>query len=140
MNAVDTNVLVRLLAQDDPVQSPIAERFIEVAGPVWVSHLVLVQTLWVLSSVFELPRERIVRTVAALLENTDLHLEDEGAVARVLAHFRRSGKVDFTDCLILEIARAAQHLPLVTFDKALSRLPDTVHLPSRSGRGTTSQS
>ena len=53
MEAADTNVLVRLLAKDDPVQAAVAERFIRDEGPVWVSHLVLVETLWVLESVFE---------------------------------------------------------------------------------------
>ncbi len=130
MRAVDTNVVVRLLAQDDPTQTPIAERFIEAEGPVWVSHLVLVQSLWVLESVFRISKERLIHTIDALLENSDLHLEDEVAVARALQHFKRFGGVDLSDCLFLEISRAAQHLPLVTFDKALARLPDTVLLPT----------
>jgi predicted nucleic-acid-binding protein len=129
MEAADTNVLVRLLAKDDPVQVAVAERFIRDEGPVWVSHLVLVETLWVLESVFDLPKERIVRAVATLLDNSDLRLQDELAVARALDLFRMGGKVDFTDCLILETARGAGHLPLATFDRALSRLPGARLLP-----------
>ena len=129
MEAVDTNVLVRLLAKDDPGQAAVAERFVGDEGPVWVSHLVLVETLWVLESVFDLPKERIARAVAALLDNSDLRLQDELAVARALDLFRANGKVDFADCLILETARGAGHMPLATFDRALARLPGTRLLP-----------
>ena len=72
MKAVDTDVLVRLLAKDDPGQTAVAQRLVKDEGPVWVSHLVLVETLWVLESVFDLPKERIARAVAALLDNSDL--------------------------------------------------------------------
>ncbi len=51
MRAVDTNVLVRLLARDDAAQAEAAEAF--VAGGAWVSHVVLVETIWVLESVYE---------------------------------------------------------------------------------------
>ena len=83
------------------------------------------ETLWVLESVFDLPKERVVRALAALLDNVDLHLQDELAVARALDRFKAGGKVDFTDCLILESAGSAGHLPLGTFDRALARLPGT---------------
>ena len=130
MKAVDTDVLVRLLAKDDPGQTAVAQRLVKDEGPVWVSHLVLVETLWVLESVFDLPKERVVRVLAALLDNVDLHLQDELAVARALDRFKAGGRVDFTDCLILESARSAGHLPLGTFDRALARLPGTELLRS----------
>jgi len=52
MRSVDTNVLVRALTGDDPAQSPAARAFIRENGPVWVAQVVLVETLWVLESVY----------------------------------------------------------------------------------------
>ena len=57
MHAIDTNVLVRLLVRDDPRQLDVAEKFI-VKGA-WISHLVLVETLWVLDAVYERSAEQI---------------------------------------------------------------------------------
>ena len=52
MRAVDTNVLVRLLARDDPKQVKVAENFVSAGA--WVSHVVLAETVWVLAAVYEL--------------------------------------------------------------------------------------
>ena len=53
MRSVDTNVLIRALTGDDPVQSPAAGAFIQANAPVWVSLVVLVETIWVLESVYD---------------------------------------------------------------------------------------
>ena len=58
MRAVDTNVLVRLLARDDPKQTAAAEAF--VVNGAWISHIVLVETIWVLTSVYERDPQQIV--------------------------------------------------------------------------------
>jgi len=121
MRAVDTNLLVRTLTGDDPVQSPAAEAFIRAHAPVWVSHLVLVETVWVLDSVYGCGRPRLVAALDRILDNRDLALEDPQVVRSALALYRAKGKINFEDCMILEVARKAGHLPLATFDKALGR-------------------
>jgi len=120
MLAIDTKALVRLLTRDDARQLAIAQDF--VAKGAWVSHLVLAEAIWVLDSVFELPRERLAAAVAMLLDHEHLSLHDPDVVSRALDHFRAQSGVGFSDCLVLEIARKAGHTPLGSFDRALARL------------------
>ncbi|MBI2397331.1 MAG: type II toxin-antitoxin system VapC family toxin [Xanthomonadales bacterium] len=121
MRAIDTNVLVRLLTEDDARQARQAHEFTR--GGAWVSHLVLVETVWVLDSHFDLPRAKQALAIEMLLQHHELVVERPDVVALALDHFRRKPTIGFSDCLILEVARAAGHLPLGTFDRSLSRLP-----------------
>lgn len=120
MRAVDTSVLVRLLVRDDAAQVERAETF--VAPGAWLSHLVLVETVWVLATVYAMDAGRIATTVEMLLEHDRLVLQDADVVQAALENFRRGRAVGFTDCLIIEVARKAGHLPVGTFDKRMSRL------------------
>ena len=120
MHAIDTNVLVRLLARDDPRQTAAAEAF--VARGAWVSHLVLVEAIWVLDSVYGLEPARLASAVELLLEHRDLTVQDADVVTRALDAYRGRPALGFSDCLVLEVARQAGHLPLGTFDRGLARL------------------
>lgn len=120
MRAVDTNVLVRLVARDDAKQVSVAESF--VARGAWLSHVVLVETVWVLTSVYELEPPAIATAVEMLLNHRDLSIEDSDAVVAALELYRARPAVSFSDCLVLEVARKAGHLPLGTFDKDLGKL------------------
>ena len=121
MQAVDTNVLVRLLARDDPAQASKADQFI--AKGVWVPHLVLAETIWVLQAVYERTDAQLALALDLLLAHESLVLQDADTVAAALAHYRKKPALGFSDCLALEIARKAGHTPLGTFDKALAKLP-----------------
>jgi predicted nucleic-acid-binding protein len=103
-------------------QTARAEAF--VAKGAWVSHIVLVEVIWVLDSVFELPHKQLVTAVNMLLNHRDLVVQDPEMVAAALARFRRRPKLGFSDCMALESARKAGHVPLATFDKELSKLDD----------------
>ena len=129
MRAVDTNVLVRLLARDDPKQVALAEAFIASGG--WISHVVLVEALWVLDSVFSRTPQQIADAIRMLLEHTSLVVQDADVVTVALDHFHKRPGLGFSDCLILEIARKAGHLPLGTFDRDLSKLPDAQRVAQR---------
>ena len=126
MLAVDTNVLVRLLARDDADQVRAAEVFITKGA--WVSHLVLAETMWVLDSVYDLSRVQIATAVEMMLNHRELSLQDADVVSAALAHYRRRSAVEFSDCLVLEIARKAGHLPVATFDRNFARLDDVQRL------------
>ena len=120
MRAVDTNLLVRLLTRDDPPQVEAAEAF--VAGGAWVSHLVLAETMWVLAAVFDRSSRDIALAVEMLLQHRQLTLQDPDVVEAALGHLRKKPSLGFSDCLVLEIARKAGHLPLGSFDRGLARL------------------
>ena len=120
MLAVDTNVLVRLLARDDVKQATAADQF--VAKGAWVSHLVLAETVWVLESVYERTATQLIAALELLLVHENLVLQDADTVSAALSHFRVRTVLGFSECLVLEIARKAGHLPLGTFDRSLSKL------------------
>jgi len=123
MLAVDTHVLVRLLARDDARQAAAADA--AVAKGAWVSQLVLAEAMWVLDAVYERTAKQLIAALDLLLVHESLVLQDADVVASALAQFRAKPALGFSDCLVLEIARRAGHLPLATFDKALSRLIGT---------------
>jgi len=126
MRAVDTNVLVRILARDDPRQVRAADEF--VAAGAWVSLLGLAETMWVLSTVYERDVPELGASVEQLLNHKDLILQDREVVAAALETFRSRPALGFTDCLLLEVARQAGHLPLGTFDRNLGKIDGTKKL------------
>ncbi len=126
MRAVDTNLLVRLIARDDADQVKAAESFVEKGA--WVSHLVLAETLWVLDAVYNRSPVQIANAIDRLLNHRELTLQDSDVVALALDRFRSRPSLGFSDCLVLEIARKAGHLPLGTFDRNLAKLDGTHRL------------
>jgi len=125
MRTVDTNILVRLLEQDDPAQTAAAEAYLRNGGPLWVPHVVLVETVWVLLSTFNRTKREILGALEALLGNMDIHLQEEAIVSSAITTYRNS-KADFSDCLVLETVKANGHLPLATFDRNLAKLAGTI--------------
>lgn len=129
MRAVDTNVVVRLLVRDDAAQTAAAEDF--VASGAWVSHLVLAETLWVLDAVYARSPPQCALAVELLLQHRSLVLERPDVVAAALANYRADPKLGFSDCLIVEIARAAGHTPVGTFDRGLAKVDGAARIPAR---------
>ena len=120
MHAVDTNVLVRLIIRDDKRQMAAAEAFIDHGA--WVSHLVLVETMWVLSSLYDITPKSIATALDMLLDHKDISIQEPEVVTAALAHFRNKPSLGFSDCMVLEVARKAGCLPLGTFDTGLGKL------------------
>ena len=120
MRAVDTNVLVRLITRDDRKQVAAAEDFISKGA--WVSTLVLVEASWVLAAVYELTHPEIATAVDMLLQHKELTIQESDTVAAALEQYRRRPALGFSDCLILEVALKAGHVPLGTFDRDLGKL------------------
>lgn len=129
MKSVDTNVIVRLVVSDDPVQLREAESFI--ANGAFVSHITLVEAMRVLESVYDRTAAQIAATIERLLEHEALMLQDAHVVSRALTQFRARPKLGFSDCLMLEVARQAGHLPLGTFDRDLGRLDGAERIGER---------
>jgi predicted nucleic-acid-binding protein len=120
MRAVDTNVLVRLVTGDNAGQAVAADQFIQKGA--WVSALVLAEATWVLTAVYNLSPRDLATAIEMLLHHQDLTLQDSDLVAAALALFQLKPVLGFSDCLILELARKAGHLPLGTFDRNLGKI------------------
>lgn len=130
MRAVDTNVLVRLLERDDPEQVRAAEQY--VAAGAWISHVVLVETMWVLDAVFGRNAQQIATAVEMLLDHRELVIEDADVVAAALTRFRERQSLGFSECLVVETARKAGHVPVGTFDRELAKLDGVQRLQPRA--------
>lgn len=124
MIGLDTNVLVRYLAQDDKSQSASASRLIEreltPEDPGFVSLVALVETVWVLESCYGCSRADITVILERLLRVKQLRIQDAETAWRALRQFI-SGKADFSDCLIERLGHAHGCLHTATFDKAAAR-------------------
>ena len=120
MTSTSWSRLVRLVTGDDRKQVAAAESFVSKGA--WVSTLVLMEATWVLTAVYELTHAEIATAIDMLLHFRDLTLQESDNVAAALEQYRNRPALGFSDCLILEIARKAGHLPLGTFDRNLSKL------------------
>lgn len=132
MIGLDTNVLVRYVAQDDVRQSAQATALIEsltAQRPGFISCVTLVEALWVMEDVYGARRERIAEIVEALLHTDALTVQFAEATWRALASFRK-GTADFAEHLIAALCRSAGCDSIVTFDKAAAR--DGIMAPIRS--------
>jgi predicted nucleic-acid-binding protein len=113
-------VRFRLVARDDARQAAAAETFIE--GGAWVSHLVLMEATWVLTTVYDVGSSDLAVAIDMLLNHKALTVQDADSVALALEQFRAKPAVGFSDCLVLAVARKAGHLPLGTFERHLGKL------------------
>jgi predicted nucleic-acid-binding protein len=120
MIGLDTNVVVRYLMQDDPVQAARANAFIEgelsVGQPGFVSLVVLVEIAWVLRACYGIGRMEVARALRALLETRQLRVERAALVVRALRR-QMAVNADFSDALIIELARAHGCREVVSFDR-----------------------
>ena len=93
MRAVDTNLLVRLVTRDDPKHVLAAEAF--VARGAWVSHIVLIEAVWVLSTVYSLGHRELVMAVEMLLQHECLTIQNAETVSAALEQYRQKPKLRF---------------------------------------------
>ena len=138
MIAIDTNVLLRYLLQDDVAQAEKAANIITDNPIVLISNVVLVESLWTLcGKKYRITQDEVVSTVQALFAEPNIVFEQAQTVWRalgdyVVANESGNGKVDFPDALILNIWRAvaknSDHTfsGFYTFDKAALRLPGAI--------------
>ena len=122
MIALDTNVLIRFLVEDDEAQSRRATKLIEGAvardEQLFVSDIVMCETVWVLSSAYGFSRDEIVDALSQLLRARSVVFNSADSIARALDAYRKE-KGDFADYLIREHARSAGADTVATFAGAL---------------------
>ncbi len=129
MLGVDTNVLVRFLAEDDVVQTPQAVRALKSPGnqPIYVGRLVAAETFWVLVRVKKFPRQAVIEAFRGLLASVDFKVEAEKLVSRALDDCERVG-CDFADALIALENRQAGCEATATFDVDAQQLDGMIPL------------
>ena len=115
MVAVDTNILVRFLVRDDAKQAAGAASLIR-ADEIWISKTVLLETEWVLRSLYGFSPDSLAGALRALAGLRTVFLEDELAVAKALDWFKEG--LDFADAL--HLASAGNAKQFATFDRRLA--------------------
>lgn len=126
MISVDTNILVRILVDDESDRGQVekARQAVQKYGRIYVSHIVVAETIWVLKSLYSFQKDQIVKVLEHMLSNRAFVLENETVYRDALVLFSESN-VDFSDTLILIDSRHKGY-PLLTFDKKLLRLGGTI--------------
>jgi predicted nucleic-acid-binding protein len=126
MIGLDTNILVRYLAQDDPVQSPrateIMERRLTEASRGFICVVTIVETVWVLGRVYGLSDHDIAAATERILQTDVLLVENEQEVFAAMVALRE-GSGSFADALIAALGARAGCSRTLTFDRKALRLP-----------------
>ena len=123
MIGLDTNVLVRYVAQDDQKQSAVASELIEsltASSPGFIALVSVVELVWVLQSSYQSSKSEIIVVLETLLRTRELTLENAETVWQALRRFSESN-ADFADCLIERSANAAGCDHTVTFDNKAAK-------------------
>lgn len=125
MIGLDTNILVRYLAQDDPVQSPkateIIERRLTEENPGFISLVAMVETVWVLDRAYGLSAGSIAAAVERILQIEVLVVENEQDIFTAMLALK-SGSGSFSDALIAALGLRAGCAQTLTFDRKATRL------------------
>ncbi len=126
MIGLDTNILVRYLTQDDPVQSAkateILERRLTEKNPGFVSVVAMVETVWVLDRAYFLTAQEIATAIERLLQVDVLAIENEQQVFTAMVVLKQ-GRASFADALIAELGARVGCTRTLTFDRRATRLP-----------------
>ena len=116
MNAIDTNVLVRVLINDDQIQAYKAVKLIGNNAPVFVSEIVLCETIWVLQSRYGFNKAQLISAIEKVLKIKELHIEHNDAMWSAFHEFQYIA-ADFSDCVIGAVAKHHGCSAVSTFDK-----------------------
>lgn len=125
MPALDTNVLVRYVVEDDAAQLAAARRLIgRCVGEgmtLFVPVTVVLELEWVLRKGFDFHKDDVLQTMSSLFSAAELSFESERAL-EVALQLYREGSADFADCLHIALATQAGEQPLWTFDKGAAKV------------------
>jgi predicted nucleic-acid-binding protein len=126
MIGLDTNLIIRYLAQDDPVQSPKAtyvfEQRLTEQEPGFISVVAIVKTAWALERVYSLAGGDIAAAIERMLQVDVLVVESEQEVFTAMIALKE-GRGSFADALIGALCAKAGCVCALTFDQKASRLP-----------------
>ena len=116
---LDTSVVVRYLTGDPPELAEQAAKIIDQEDDLLVTDVVLTETAYVLTSVYQVPRQVAVDHLIAFLqkENISSFALDKSSVLHALLLCRPSGRVSFADAMVWAAARSASNRVVYSFDE-----------------------
>lgn len=124
MKAIDTNILIRFLVKDHPAQSKkVFELFNEheiKMAPLFISNFVLLETIWVLESVYNATKSEIIQSIQAIFRISFLKFENPDAISQFLS-ISETTKLELSDCLIGTVNESCNCDGTLTFDKKAAK-------------------
>lgn len=126
MAALDTNILIRWLTNDDAQQCDAVARLFDATvrkgERLFISTTVMLEVEWVLRARYRFDRHTIATALHALLDVAELEFQTEPALEQALWLFKQAGGRDFADCLHIALVSQAGHGPLLTFDEQAAKI------------------
>lgn len=132
MIGLDTNVLVRYLAQDEPLQGAAATQLVESFtedAPGFLSTVTVVETVWVLERAYKTPRHEVAAILEGLLRAKELVVEQAEIHYIALGVYRARG-ADFADAVIAQLGKRSGCVETVTFDRRAAAAVNMRLLPT----------
>jgi len=132
MKGLDTNILLRLLLADEPQQASAAGSFVErhctAEDPCLANPVVLAEFSWVLRSAYGRDRAEIADALEHIANSDVLRICGVEDISQVIARYR-TGRADFSDCLVGALNREAGAAATATFDRKAAELADFEFVP-----------
>jgi predicted nucleic acid-binding protein len=119
---IDTNVLIRHLTGDPPEQAARVTRLLSRADQLLLPDLVVAEVVYVLESVYEVPRPRVAELARAIVAFPAIEVADEPVLLRALEVYEVH-RLDFADAYLVAEAETAGVNAVVSFDRSIERVP-----------------
>ena len=119
MDAIDTNILIRYLIQDDIKQGETAKKLIENSKPVFLTHIIFIEAVWVLETSYDLDRLTIAKVLHEVSISGFFNLEKIQLIRKALLDYQNG--FDFADMLIGYYGESNGCITTYTFDKQASK-------------------
>jgi len=127
MTGIDTNIIVRYIVQDDPVQSKLATDYIErnctKENQGLINQIVLCEIVWVLKRAYKYDKSTIISVLRNIISSVELHVLDRNPAWYALSDYQ-VGSADFSDYFLSRINKENKVLTTVTFDRTAAKHPD----------------
>ena len=120
--SIDTNVLVRHLTGDPPAMARRATALLREASELYLTDLVVAETIYVLESYYELPREQIAITIQSLLALDSISVVDRDVLLRAVEVYEID-RLDFAEAYLVACAESTGVGRVVSFDRSIDRIP-----------------
>jgi len=130
MIGLDSNIVLRAITGDDPVQSPAARRFLSTLSdnnPGVLNSVVLAEIAWTLRTRHKFAKREVLGRIEDLMRSNAYHIVDRDAVIQAL-EISLEHSVEFADALIGEINRVVGCPTTITFDQGASQTPSFTEL------------
>lgn len=124
---VDTNIIVRHLTGDPPDLARHATQFLREAEELLLADLIVAETVYVLESFYEVPRERVAELVRAVIMFPSMVVMDKPLLLRTVEVYEMD-RLDFAEAYLVASAEASGVCAVASFDKAVGRMTTIRHI------------